>query len=104
MLVAEHDFKRMDMWRKLMERGLDRLAARRKAAASEIRSREVEAAEVKELNAHTISMASRIVMSPEEMPEIPALFQGDCQNIRQVVDDLPGGLIRMQTVYPERKG
>jgi len=92
------------MWRKLMERGLDRLAARRKAAASEIRSREVEAAEVKELNAHTISMASRIVMSPEEMPEIPALFQGDCQNIRQVVDDLPGGLIRMQTVYPERKG
>ena len=104
MLVAEHDFKRMDMWHKLMERGLDRLAARRKAAASEIRSREVEATEVKELNAHTISMASRIVMSPEEMPEIPALFQGDCQNIRQVVDDLPGGLIRMQTVYPERKG
>jgi hypothetical protein len=43
-------------------------------------------------------------MSPEEMPEIPALFQGECQNIRQVVDDLPGGLIRMQTVYPERKG
>jgi len=60
----------MDMWHKLMERGLDRLAARRKAAASEIRSREVEAAEVKELNAHTISMASGIVMSPEEMPEM----------------------------------
>ena len=103
MLVAEHDFKRMDMWHKLMERGLDRIAERRRAASSEIRSREVEAAEVKELNAHTISMASRIIMSPEELPEIPALFQGECQNIRQQVDDLPGGLIRMQTVYPARK-
>jgi hypothetical protein len=64
----------------------------------------VEPAEVKELNAHTINMASKIIMSPEEMPEIAALFQGECQNIRQQVDDLPGGLIRMQTVYPARKG
>lgn len=103
MLIAEHDFKRMDMWRKLMERGLRRRAAQLRAAASEIGFKIVEAAEVKELNEHTISMASRIVISPEEMPEISALFQGDCQNIRQVVDDLPGGLIRMQTVYPKRK-
>jgi len=104
MLVADHDFKRMEIWTRLKERGLDRLAARRRAAASEIRHREVEAAEVKELNAHTINMASKIIMSPEEMEEIPALFQGECQNIRHEVDDLPGGLIRMQTVYPARKG
>ena len=87
----------------MYKRQLNRRAAQLKAAASEIGSKTVEAAEVKELNEHTISMASRIVISPEEMPEIPALFEGDCQNIRQVVDDLPGGLIRMQTVYPKRK-
>ena len=103
MLVADHDLKRIEIWNKLREDGLDRIAERRRAAASEIRHREVEAAEVEQLNAHTVGMASRIIMSSEEMPAIPALFQGECQNIRSEVDDLPGGLIRMQTVYPARK-
>jgi len=103
MLLMEHDLKRMEIWHKLKARGLDRIAETRRMAASQIRRREVDAAEVATLNAHTISMASRIVIAPVEMAEIPALFQGDCQNIRQKVDHLPGGLIRMQTVYPARK-
>ena len=104
MLVADHDLKRIEIWNKLINRGLDRIAERRRAAASEIRHREVDAAEVERLNAHTIATASRIIMSPEDMPAIPTLFQGECQNIRSEVDELPGGLIRMQTVYPDRKG
>lgn len=103
MLVIEHDQKKMEIWHKLKEIGQDRLADKRRAAASQIRRREVDAEEVKKLNAHTISMASKIVMSSEEMRDIPALFQGECQNVQQKVDDLPGGLIRMQTVYPARK-
>ena len=49
--------------------------------------------EVKTLNAHTVSMASRIVMSPVEMIEIPAVFQGEYQNIKHKVDRPPKGLI-----------
>jgi hypothetical protein len=103
MLVMEHDLKKMDIWHALKARGLDPIADRRRMAASQIRRREVDAAEAATLNAHVISMASRIVMAPVEMADIPALFQGECQNITQKVDRLPGGLIRMQTVYPPRK-
>jgi Protein of unknown function (DUF4238) len=103
MLIMEHDLKRMEIWHKLIARGLDKVAETRRMAASQIRRREADAAEVANLNAHTISMAARFAMTPVEMAEIPALFQGECQNIRQKVDHLPGGLIRMQTVYPARK-
>lgn len=103
MLLLEHDFRKIEIYNTLIRRGLRREAERRRAAASEIRRREIDEHEVEDVNSHTISMAARIVISPAQNDAIPPKFRGECKNIRYTVDRLPEGLLKMTTEYPTRK-
>jgi len=58
----------------------------------------VSGADGAEINAHTLSMAEHIAISPIEIPEIPPLFRGECQNVRTRVQDL-GNLMVVTAKY-----
>jgi hypothetical protein len=101
-LVLGHDFRKIELHKKLLKRGLYRKAELLKNRASEIKQVCVGDADVQAINAHTVSMAAKLIFSPREIPDLAVAFRGECLNMRQVVTELPGGLIAISDIYPKR--
>jgi hypothetical protein len=101
MLVMRHDRRRLEREEELLARGRERDASRVMKKASEIHRVRVSGEEVREINAHTMTMAAKYVFSPVEVPEAPACLRGECMNVRQVLTDYPGGITEFRAHYPQ---
>jgi len=100
MLVLTPDLGRIQQVNELMEKGKKDAAAKLQGANSQIHVIRVTNDDVEKINAHTISMAARIVLAPSEMPEIVPLFRGECQNVRNKFSDV-GDALMVKAEYPQ---
>jgi len=100
MLVLTPDLERIRQVNELMEQGKQESAAKLQGANSQIHAMPVTNDNVEKINAHTISMAARIVLAPAEVPEIVPLFRGECQNVRNKFYHVGDGLL-FKAEYPQ---
>jgi hypothetical protein len=83
-LVINHDQERMTKFMELLEAGKTEEAEGLRADLPPIQGGDVTSKFVQAANRQTIIKAERFVYSPFESNEIPALFKGECQNLRIV--------------------
>jgi hypothetical protein len=103
MLVMSNDIQKANRYAELREKGFHDEAEKLRATPSTILHRTITESEVGEINAHTICMAAKMVFSPVQMPQIPPIFSGECQNLRQEVITHPNGIVQFSMIYPQRK-